>query len=174
MVLYMRYTLQPRHIFFYLCISVTWNSFQEWTALKSLEERTVKEYVKMGHVFKGRLPPSDASVTQDSLVSSSFSATRCYNIDRSSDFDNENTIFERNCTAGIPARLAICFYWCFLQKAGRDPSFIRSSMSFAWKGKLSVEKVMGENWKATYLSKDQHFLILQCYICHHNIWSSCL
>ncbi len=34
------------------------------------------EFVKMGRAFKCRLPPSNASVTQDSLVSSSYSTGR--------------------------------------------------------------------------------------------------
>lgn len=41
---------------------------QELTALKSLGKRTVTEFVKMGHAFKCHLPPSNASVTQDSLA----------------------------------------------------------------------------------------------------------
>lgn len=42
------------------------------------------EFAKMGHVFKCRLPPSSASVTQDSLVSSAHAAGCWYKIDRSS------------------------------------------------------------------------------------------
>lgn len=42
------------------------------------------ESVKMGHAFKGRLAPSNASVTQDCLVSSSFSAGCLYYTDGSS------------------------------------------------------------------------------------------
>lgn len=42
------------------------------------------EFVKMGHAFKCHLPPSNASVTQDSLVSNPYSAGCRYNIDGSS------------------------------------------------------------------------------------------
>lgn len=71
----------------------------------------------------------------------------------------------------------------FLVKGGGTDSAashspIRTAMSFASKGQLSLEKVKAGNYKSHISFKDQCFLRgfkahpTWCYICHRNIWSS--
>lgn len=141
----------------------------------------------MGHAFKCCLPPSNASVTLASLVSSSCSVGCWYNnMNRLSLWQCKqyslNVIVQFWFLTGEseinqPIRFSRCYSPKAVGKISLHPSSICTTMSFASKGQLSLEKVKAESYKSHISFKDQHFLMgfkpypTWCYICHRNIWS---
>ena len=161
----------------FICSELNCCLFQGLTALKWLAKKTVTECVKMGRAFKCRLPPSNATVTQGSLVSNngtcrlSINMVLCYchvAFDAWQSDHRQQSWFSR------------CIDFFFETVEEFMLRSIGAATLFASKGQLSLKKVKVEHYKSHTSLKDQHFLMafisnrIRCYICHHNIpsWRS--